>query len=454
MAKIFQVTVAGCQMNAERIYKNSQGFIQYLCSGICRLNKTLWFAVAKYLTFKIKMKPLLFLIGSALLLATANAQLPFKYDSLYKTIYAKDLCGLLQKDPGIVLIDVRSAGEYSDTSQYTSLNLGRLRGAINIQIEGIRKNLDTIARFKNKTIVVYCSHSQRSRRVSKLLAENGFSNFYNLNGGMSVLNQLSQDEFPCKREWVVSGLPFKNLSFNETAELLKHQPQLLVVDVRPALQFNGVDSNAANNAGKIKQAINIPYAEWEQKKQSLFKYKNQAVLIYSSSGDGDAARAAASLVQNGFTTVYQQLGGINDLIASQEDISFIENRPAYTLLDPHRAILLLQKKQPLLIYDTRPDDEYNNRLTGTISYKNLGHIKNAVHLPLNSFGSITAPANPETPVLVYGHEESFKLARLLTEIGYRHVFLLSSFYDFVWSGFNIQNCKAAKEFVEGHEGLY
>jgi rhodanese-related sulfurtransferase len=415
----------------------------------------MWPQGTKYLTFKTKMKALFFLIGSTLLLfTTANAQLPFKYDSLYKTIYAKDLCGLLQKDPGIVLIDVRSAGEYSDTSQYTSLNLGHLKGAINIQIEGMKKNLDTLARFKNKTIVVYCSHSQRSRRVSKLLSENGFANFYNLNGGMSVLTQLSATEFPCKNEWIVSGLPFKNLSYDETADLLKRQPQLLVVDVRPAPQFNGVDSNAANNTGKIKRSINIPYSEWEQKKQSLLQYKSQAVLVYSGSGDGDAARAAASLVQNGFTRVYQQLGGINELIASQDDISFIENKPAYTLLDPHRAILLLQKKQPMLVYDTRPDDEYNNRLTGMISYKNLGRMKNAVHLPANGFGSLAAPVNPEMPVLIYGHEESFKLARLLTEMGYRHVFLLSSFYDFVWSGFNIQDCKAAKDFVEGHEGLY
>jgi len=442
-------------MNAGRIYKNSRVLTWFPRSGICRLNKTLRPTVVKYLTFKIKMKPLLFFIGSVLLLfGTGNAQLPFKYDSLYKTIYAKDLCGLLQKDPGIVLIDVRSAGEYSDTSQYASLNLGHLKGAINIQIEGMKKNLDTIARFKNKTIVFYCSHSQRSRRVSRLLSENGFTNFYNLNGGMTVLNQLSQDDFPCKKEWIVSGLPFKNLSFGETVALLKNQSPLLVVDVRPAAQFNNLDSNLANNTGKIKHAINIPYTEWEQKMQGLSKYKSQPVLVYSGSGDGDAARAAASLVKNGFTNVYQQLGGITELVASQDDISFVENKPAYTLLDPYRTLLLLQKKQPLIIYDTRPDDEFNNRLTGTISYKNLGHLKNAMHLPLDKFGSVTKPKDPETAVLLYGHEESFKLAQSLTNQGYKHVFVLNSFYDFVWAGFNIENCKPAKSFIEGHEGLY
>jgi len=252
----------------------------------------------------------------------------------------------------------------------------------------------------------------------------------------------------------VSGLPFKNLSFGETVALLKNQSPLLVVDVRPAAQFNNADSNLANNTGKIKHAINIPYTEWEQKMQGLLKYKSQPVLVYSGSGDGDAARAAASLVKNGFTNVYQQLGGITELVASQDDISFIENKPAYTLLDPYRALLLLQKKQPLIIYDTRPDDEFNNRLTGTISYKNLGHLKNAMHLPLEKFGSVTKPEDPETAVLLYGHEESFKLAQSLTNQGYKHVFVLNSFYDFVWAGFNIENCKPAKAFVEGHEGLY
>ena len=33
----------------------------------------------------------------------ASAQLPFKYDSLFKTIYAKDLCKLIQIKPDILL---------------------------------------------------------------------------------------------------------------------------------------------------------------------------------------------------------------------------------------------------------------------------------------------------------------------------------------------------------------
>ena len=389
-----------------------------------------------------------------LLGSNTNAQLPFKYDSLYKTIYAKDLCRLLQKTPDLLLVDVRTAGEYSDTSQYASLNLGHLKGAINIEIEGMKKNMDTIGRYKNRTIVFYCSHSQRSRRVSRLLTENGFTNFYNLNGGMTVLNQLNENDFPCKKDWVVSGLSFKNLSFNESALLIKNEKELIVIDVRPAAQFNSADTLAELNVGRIKKAINIPYDEFKQRTNELMKYKEQPILVYTSSGDGDGARAAADLMNNGFKTVYQLLGGINGFIASEPDISCIENTTPYTLTDAYRTLLLLQKNSGLVIYDTRPDDEYDNRLTGMISYRNLGRMKNAVHVQEANFSSQSLPADKNVPVLIYGHEASFKFAALLSGKGYKQVYLLDSFYDFVWSGFNIEGCKMAKNYIVNHEGLY
>ena len=124
---------------------------------------------AQFLKEKM-MKRTLFTCFCIFLVAASSAQLPFKFDDRYKTIYATDLCKMLQKNPDIVLIDVRSPGEYSDTSQYASLNQGHLKGAINLDIEAIKKDPGVMNPYKDKTIVLYCSHSQRSRRVSKLLS--------------------------------------------------------------------------------------------------------------------------------------------------------------------------------------------------------------------------------------------------------------------------------------------
>lgn len=395
-----------------------------------------------------------FFLFAFISMSVVNAQLPFKYDSLYKTIYANQLCKLAEKNPDLLLIDVRSPGEYSDTSQYNSLNMGHLKGAININIDSIRKDIATITPYKNKTIVFYCSHSQRSRRVSKLLSENGFTNYYNLNGGMSVLNQLTEKDFPCKDEWIESALPYKNLSFDDAAQLIKTEKKLVILDVRPAAQYNSSDTDITNNVGRVKGAINIPYSELKQRINEIEKYKGQPLLVYTASGDGDAARAANVLTHAGFATVYHLLGGINDLISSQENISFIENGTPYTTVDAERALALLEKNTAPVIYDTRADDEYYNKLTGMPAYKNLGHMKNAIHVTENNFQSQQLPDNKNVSILIYGHAESFKFAGMLTSKGYKHVYVMDSFYDFVWSGFNVEACKDDRKFLVDHEGLY
>ncbi len=385
--------------------------------------------------------------------ATAQSQLPLHYDSLYKTVHAKEFCKAFANNPNLLLIDVRTAGEYSDTSRYASLNQGHLKGAINLEIEAIRNNLDTIQHYKEKTIVFYCSHSQRSRRVSRLLSEKGFTNFYNLNGGMSVLNQLTERDFPCKEEWILSSLPFQNISFAEAVTLLKNK-KIIVVDVRPANQFNSTDTIARNNVGKIKSAINIPYSEFKNRMSELAKYKQNPILVYSSSGDGDGARAALELLNNGFISVYHLLGGINSLIANRKDISFIENPTPFVLLDAPRTLTLLKDAKDIVIYDTRTEAQYNNALTGMESYRNLGRIKNAIHVDGTAFQTQSLPSNKNASILVYGNAESTKFALLLSAKGYKKVYLLDGFYDFVWSTFNVESCKDGREFLINHNGLY
>ncbi len=401
--------------------------------------------------YNCNLLPFIFML---LFTAAATAQLPFKYDSLYQTIFARDFCRLVQQKPDLVLIDVRSAGEFADTSVHASLNIGHLKGAINIEIAGMKKNLDTLSPYKDKTIVFYCSHSQRSRRVSKYLSENGFTDFYNLNGGMSVLNQLSEKEFPCKHDFIVSNLPFKNLSFDETVDLIRKEKQLVLLDVRPASQFNSIDGDASYNVGRFKGAINIPYTELPQRMSELEQFKKQPVLVYSSSGDGDGSRAAVDLNNNGFVAVYHLVGGINDFIATGDRKTIIENPAPYVLVDAYRVLQLLEKTKNLAIYDTRPTEEYNNTVAGKSDYLNLGHIRNAIHVEESAFASQQWPSDKNDPILIYGNEAAFKLAILLAANAYKDVYLLDGLYSFVWSGFNIENCKSAKEYLVDHKGLY
>src|SRR5690349_3708845 len=107
-------------------------------------------------------------------LTTAFGQ--FKNDKLFRTVYPEDLCEELRKHPDALLLDVRSEGEFSDTSKWTGLNIGHLKGAKNINVRTIENRLSEIKEYKNLPIYIYCSHSQRSRVSSKLLIDSGFTN--------------------------------------------------------------------------------------------------------------------------------------------------------------------------------------------------------------------------------------------------------------------------------------
>jgi len=48
-----------------------------------------------------------------------------------------------------------------------------------------------LAPYKEKEIIVYCSHSHRSPQACYILTQNGFSNVTNMNGGMSVMKDKS-----------------------------------------------------------------------------------------------------------------------------------------------------------------------------------------------------------------------------------------------------------------------
>src|SRR5690349_15678654 len=185
------------------------------------------------------MKPRFLLIAFLTSLLTANAQLPFKYDNtLYNAVFLNEAFRLMDKEKNFLLLDVRSPGEYADTSRYTALNIGRLKGAINIDIDAVAGRLNELAPYKDKPVFIYCSHSQRSRRVSKLLSENGFKKIYNINGGMSVVNEMDATRFPYKNKVHEVNNNYQNIASVDAANLIKNNPDLVIIDIREEKEFD------------------------------------------------------------------------------------------------------------------------------------------------------------------------------------------------------------------------
>jgi rhodanese-related sulfurtransferase len=401
----------------------------------------------------------------------ADAQQNQLYDNTnYRAIYFKEACDLIAKTPGLVLLDVRSPGEYADTSQFISSRIGRLKGAINISIDSVKSHYNDLLAYKDKPILVYCSHSMRSRRVSKLLADSGFQKVYSLNGGMTELGRESTAAFPCKASLYTTSLPYKLMGPEDAAVFIRNKNNV-VIDVRPAAQFNGTDSFEAHNIGRIKGAINVPKTTFDQSMPGLEKYKEKPILIYDLY-TADAMTAAAKLKAAGFKNVAVLFDGFDTFLlnfASSSPVrkQFILTAPRYQLTGVREAVDLVNNSPSMVVADMRPKDQFENK--SKLTYFNLGHIKSA-----NNFISAAQledylQAKPKnTPILVYGafsaaNQQMNKaptvdvaaVCRNLADKGYTNIHLLyDGIYSVIWASANVDGQQDAKTILTDHQGLY
>lgn len=99
----------------------------------------------------------------------------------YRTLQEGDITSEELKNKimqGAILLDVRSKQEYQE---------GHLVGAINIPEYEIDSRIEKEIKKKNQLIVIYCQYGSRSRNVYIKMKRKGYSNIYNLNGGLEML---------------------------------------------------------------------------------------------------------------------------------------------------------------------------------------------------------------------------------------------------------------------------
>jgi rhodanese-related sulfurtransferase len=95
---------------------------------------------------------------------------------------AREASALLQKDPSVVVLDVRTEAEFRSST-------GRLERAILIPVDSLAKRMDELSRYRGRTILVYCRSGRRSLNASALLGRSGYS-AVNLEGGILEWNAM------------------------------------------------------------------------------------------------------------------------------------------------------------------------------------------------------------------------------------------------------------------------
>ena len=120
----------------------------------------------------------------------------------HKNIAPQELCDFISKqgNSNVLLLDVRTGNEFEGKARE---KFGRLNNAINIPVQELETRLKELSGWKDKQVVVYCSHSHRSPRASYMLSQNGFKNVTNMLGGMSVWKESVKDK-ECNQKIFIS----------------------------------------------------------------------------------------------------------------------------------------------------------------------------------------------------------------------------------------------------------
>lgn len=90
----------------------------------------------------------------------------------YKNINLKKAVKTINTSTNLILLDVRTAEEYSSGNIPNSINIDVLSSDFKSKIELLDKN---------KEYLIYCRSGNRSAIASSIMATNGFIEIYNLN---------------------------------------------------------------------------------------------------------------------------------------------------------------------------------------------------------------------------------------------------------------------------------
>lgn len=100
----------------------------------------------------------------------------------YKSITAKEVFEQIENSDYFIL-DVRSSLEFRK---------GHLENAINVDVEELNENILDLIPNKERKILVYCQSGNRSKIASERLISYGYTNVYNMLGGIAAYEEVSK----------------------------------------------------------------------------------------------------------------------------------------------------------------------------------------------------------------------------------------------------------------------
>jgi len=100
------------------------------------------------------------------------------------TITTEELAAALEQTPPPFLLDVRTPGEYAQ---------GHIPGAVLVPSYALEDRVSELAKYGDRTVVVYCEVGSRSAKAARTLLAKGFPHVVNYEGSMRAWREAGQE---------------------------------------------------------------------------------------------------------------------------------------------------------------------------------------------------------------------------------------------------------------------
>lgn len=200
-------------------------------------------------------------------------------------------------------IDVRPDSVYDGISADERENsFGRIDNVLHIPYDRIRDNLHLL--IKDKNIILFDNYGEEAPVAAEYLASIGYNSSILLFGLDNLTGYIPAGEREILKTKYEVILP---------AELLEasKDTNTVIIDVRTVTEFTGTDTTEWKNAGRLKNAVNIPLTDISKDKLDL--YKDKRIILYDIMMHDELYEFAEKMHGYGFRNFYLLAGGIFQL---------------------------------------------------------------------------------------------------------------------------------------------
>lgn len=356
-----------------------------------------------------------------------------------------------QGDKNMVIVDVRSPGEFGDSSRGKSGNIGRIKGAIHLNVQDLQNKPDAVKQldaYRDKDIYLICSHSYRSRAASNILLKNGFTHVNNVQGGMTEWYRRYDELAGYRGELYDADILYKNISPVELLNDLVNGKTPLLVGIRnnPRFWWDSANVGFYQKFPLLRNAVYYDYADSLKLLQEVQKNKDRPVVLFNMVNSG-AAELAEWLTLKGIPHASYLVGGLNlfyEYATNQQnpaktDRYFIWQNDMRVITPPLYCKMANNKNVQLI--DIRHDTLFNKVNEGVKhDYK---HLKNAQNYYWGNGAETFEKEFPDKQKeYVFMNEfggSGMDLAVALTKKGYKVSWLNGGFDRWEWYMNNVED---------------